>query len=122
MSFFYAFVVFSFSFFCTGQQQNAITKIDIEVMKSEVVGKDVQLIDVRFPNEFNNGHIEGAININSFDFLYFEENVLKLDKEKPIYVYCYSGVRSRRACKKLANMGFKNIYDFKAGYKAWSKQ
>ena len=71
MSFFYAFAVFSFSVFCLGQKQNVVTIIDIEVMKNEVVGKDTQLIDVRFPVEFNKGHIEGAVNINSFEFFTF---------------------------------------------------
>lgn len=100
------------------QQKRIVTKIDIDVMKTKVVGENTQLVDVRFPIEFNAGHIEGAVNINSFDFLNFKDDILKLDKEKPIYVYCYSGVRSRRTCNKLVDLSFKEIYDFKGGYKA----
>ena len=120
MNSFFTLGLLFFSFLCLNQQKNGVTKIGIEVMKNEVVGKDTQLVDVRFAVEYNEGHIEGALNINSFDFLNFEDEILKLDKQKPIYVYCYSGVRSRRTCDKLVQMGFEEIYDFEGGYKAWS--
>ncbi len=107
---------------CHAQEIKFIKVIDINTLKEEVIGKDVQLVDIRTPKEYNDGFIDDAININSSDTDVFITACQKLDKEKPIYIYCHSGVRSRRASKKLAKMGFKKIYDFKGGYKAWSTQ
>lgn len=104
------------------QEEGIIEIIDIETFRKEVIGKDVQLIDIRTPREYNAGFIDDAININSYNTNRFTIVFQKLDKEKPIYIYCYSGGRSNRASKKLAAMGFKKIFDFKGGYKAWNNQ
>jgi len=45
----------------------------------------------------------------------------RLDQEIPIYLYCYKGVRSRRASQILKELNFKIIYDFTGGWKAWKK-
>ncbi|WP_282079191.1 rhodanese-like domain-containing protein [Aquimarina algiphila] len=113
--------IFSYGSF-SYQKEDIIKTIDIETFKSAVIGKDVQLIDIRTPREYKAGFIDDAININSYDAQQFSIAFQKLDKEKPIYIYCYSGGRSNRASKKLAAMGFKKIFDFKGGYKAWSNQ
>ncbi len=82
-------------------------------------GKGV-LVDVRTPGEFNNGYIEGAKNINiSGDFV---NEIQKLDKNKPIYVYCASGGRSGRAMQQMKGMGFKEVYNLNGGFGAWSRQ
>jgi len=82
--------------------------------KSQIDGKNVQLIDVRTSKEYNSGHIKGAKNIDFFSGK-FSLEFNKLDKEKPIYVYCRSGGRSRQAARKLTNIDFKKIYDLKGG-------
>ena len=51
-----------------------------------------------------------------------KKEINKLDKNKPIYIYCYSGVRSNRASKILKTAGFNQIYDYEGGWKAWSIQ
>ncbi len=78
----------------------------------------MQLIDVRTPGEFAEGHLENAVNINvnSNDFA---AQVEKLDKEQPVYIYCKSGGRSGNAGKQLEAMGFKTIYDLKGGILSW---
>ena len=81
----------------------------------------LQLIDVRTPKEFKTGHVEQAQNINYYD-LTFRNQVSKLDKEKPIYVYCQSGIRSGKAVSILKSMGFKEIYDMEGGFGSWRKQ
>jgi rhodanese-related sulfurtransferase len=80
---------------------------------------DAQLVDVRTPEEFDNGHLSNALNmnINSKDL---ENRAPYLDKEKPLFVYCYSGGRSARACEYFKKMGFKIVYDMKGGYSAWT--
>ncbi|MFK8101896.1 MAG: rhodanese-like domain-containing protein [Saprospiraceae bacterium] len=79
---------------------------------------NAQLIDVRTPQEFNQGHLDNAVNINYHDD-FFIEKLQKLDREKPLFVYCQSGGRSGKTCHKLKKMGFKEIYDMEGGYLAW---
>ncbi len=80
---------------------------------------NAQLIDVRTPGEFDEGYIKGAININ-YQGDSFEEEVAKLDKNKPTFVYCRSGGRSAESCNYMANAGFKELYDLDGGISAWT--
>lgn len=82
--------------------------------------KTAQLIDVRTPEEYKDGFIEGATNMNFYDSD-FQDKLNTLDKNKPVLVYCKSGGRSAKTCKKLQNAGFKEVYDLKGGYTAWPK-
>ncbi|MEK9613408.1 MAG: rhodanese-like domain-containing protein [Flavobacteriaceae bacterium] len=77
-----------------------------------------QLIDVRTPDEFNQGHIGSALNLNVND-PNFEAAVSKLDKNQPVLVYCAVGGRSGYAAKIMKKLGFKKIYDLKGGYRNW---
>jgi thioredoxin len=80
--------------------------------------KDAQLVDVRTPGEFRNGHLKNAMNIdwNADDFA---EKVKALDKDKPVFLYCMSGPRSTAAAAKLQKMGFKNVYEMQGGMMKW---
>jgi len=78
------------------------------------------LIDVRTPEENKNGTITNAININFYD-KNFEEQLLKLDKSKPIFVFCKSGGRSGKACSNMKDLEFKEVYELKGGYSGWKK-
>lgn len=80
---------------------------------------NAQLVDVRTPEEYNSGHIESSINHNIYD-ANFEKEMLKLDKSKPVFVYCRSGGRSSNAASKLQELGFKEIYDLQGGITAWN--
>jgi thioredoxin len=77
-----------------------------------------QLIDVRTPQEVAEGFIAGAVNID-FNEDDFEKTVLKLDKEKPTFVYCKAGGRSQSAAALLSKIGFKKIYELKGGIIGW---
>ena len=101
------------------QNSNAIAIVDITTIQEKVIGKNVQFVDIRTPKEYGDGYIDDAVNISISDKEKFITLIEKLDKEKPIYIYCYSGWRSHRAAKLLASIGFKEVYDFKGGYKAW---
>ena len=79
---------------------------------------DAQLLDVRTPSEFKNGHIQKAINVNIND-KHFEDKVAALDKTKPVYVYCLSGGRSKNAVKHLNAAGFKNVIELPGGMMEW---
>ncbi len=111
-----------FTISCTSQKSGQVQIIDIETVKAEVIGKDVQWVDVRTPQEFNAGHIDDAINIDISDSDMFINKFEKLDKDKPVYIYCQVGGRSKQAAQKLKDLGFKSIFDYSGGYGEWSKQ
>ncbi|WP_299431339.1 rhodanese-like domain-containing protein [uncultured Aquimarina sp.] len=101
------------------KENDKIIIVDINTIKEKVLHKDVQFVDIRTPKEYHAGYIDDAINIGIADKEKFTAAFQKLDKEKPVYIYCYSGWRSHRAAKLLVTLGFKKIYDFKGGYKVW---
>lgn len=113
------FILGSVSF--TFSQEGNITIVDIHTIKEKVIGKDVQFVDIRTSEEYEAGYIDDAINIGIANKEKFKTAFQKLNKEKPVYIYCYSGWRSHRAAKILVTLGFANVYDFKGGYKAWSE-
>lgn len=78
-----------------------------------------QIVDVRTPGEFSKGAIENAVNMNYHDRDFAEQAVGKLDKNKPVMLYCAGGVRSAKAAKILKKQGFKEIYDLESGYTGW---
>lgn len=81
----------------------------------------VQLVDVRRPDEFASGHIEGAqlIDVTESDFL--DRAQKALDPKRPVAVYCRSGKRSLRAAQMLQKVGFKMIYNLDTGYLGWAQ-
>jgi rhodanese-related sulfurtransferase len=83
--------------------------------------KDAQLLDVRTPEEVAEGTLEGAQNINFYD-ADFKDKLSKLDKNKPVFVYCRSGGRSGKCAQMCKDMGFKEIYDMKGGWLNYSSQ
>ena len=81
---------------------------------------DVQLVDVRTKEEYDESHIAGAvlIDIRKADF---DAQVAKLlQPGKPIAVYCRGGVRSRKASEKLLSKGFR-VYNLDRGFAQWKK-
>lgn len=93
-----------------------------EVTAAEFKEKSVNqvLVDIRTPQEFNQGHIEGAVNINYFDPGFLAE-MEKFDKTKPLFLYCRSGNRTTSAAAKLSKLGFENIYDLQGGISNWAR-
>lgn len=69
------------------------------------------LLDVRMKEEYQAGHIEGALLIPDFELENEMEEKLP-DKTMPIFVYCRSGYRSKKAAKVLADAGYKKVYEF----------
>ncbi|MBO6213195.1 MAG: rhodanese-like domain-containing protein [Algoriella sp.] len=72
------------------------------------------LLDVRTPEEFAEGHVAGATNIDVKN-PNFTEEISKLDTKKNYYIYCKSGVRAKLATEKMQEKGFKNAKNFKDG-------
>lgn len=76
--------------------------------------KNAQLLDVRTPEEWANGKVASSTCINFMD-ADFKQKVNKLDKNKPVFVYCAVGGRSSKASKILLESGFKQIYNLSGG-------
>ncbi|MCC6722524.1 MAG: thioredoxin [Bacteroidia bacterium] len=89
---------------------------------SEIVKqKDIQIIDIRTPEEFSTGYIENAKNIDFYD-PEFKEKMNKLDKNKALAIYCKSEGRTKEAIKVLDKDGFVKIYMLKGGLLMWEHQ
>ncbi len=91
---------------------NEITINELQLLRNSGL-----LIDVRSPQEYDEGHIDGAINIPSYDL---EKKIYNYtdNKEKIIILYCQSGYRGQKAANTLNNIGFKNVYNLKGGLDA----
>ena len=78
----------------------------------QLLAKGAQLIDVRSTMEFNQGALNGAINlpINTI-----QSSVESIDKSKPVILYCRSGARSGMVQQFLVSLGFKDVYNI-GGY------
>ncbi len=89
----------------------------LELIASRRSDPDFVLVDVRTPEEFRAGHIEGAflIDYHGADFL---ERMAGLDRNATVFLYCRSGNRSKTASSTLADLGYTNIYEF-GGINTW---
>jgi len=106
---------------CLKNQVEGVQVLDVSKYEKKMAQPDVQLVDVRTPEEFAEGHLENAINIditaNDFD-----TKITALDKEKPVMVYCKAGGRSAKASSRLNELGFKNISDLEGGIINWNSE
>ena len=73
---------------------------------------DFFIIEEKRKKEFQEGHINGAINIPLFSI---KKNIYKINKNQKILVYCQSGARSQKALVILKELGFENAYNLKGG-------
>ena len=89
-----------------------------EEIAATISDRNVQLVDVRTAEEFADGHIPGAINIDVKMDDFDELAAAWLDLGRPVAVYCRSGARSKTAAKRLAGKGFK-VYELNHGFMNW---
>jgi len=107
---------------CNGQEKKSYSNINLTTLKEDVIGKNVQFVDVRTADEYKNGHIDDADNIDYYNSENFKIEIEKYNKKEPIYIYCKSGGRSKSASKLLDKMGFTTIFNYSGGWNEWSKQ
>lgn len=82
--------------------------------------EDSVIVDVREAKEFNEGHIEKAINL-PFEKLTDRMGELEKFKNKTLLVTCRTGARSAMACEKLSKQGFGNLYCMETGIDGWKE-
>ena len=87
---------------------------------AEVLASDssITILDIRTPEEFAEGHIKGAVNID-FTAGDFEAKVSELDREKPYLVHCASGNRSGQSMPVFDKLKFSRLYHLSSGFKGW---
>lgn len=97
-----------------------IISVSAPEFDNKIKADTVQLLDVRTPQEYAEGHIDGALNINvqSDDFQRMVEQ--ELSKDSTILVYCRSGRRSMDAAEILTKLGYK-VVNLKGGIIEWKK-
>jgi rhodanese-related sulfurtransferase len=93
--------------------------VDVNAFEHQITNKDVQILDVRTPDEYAGGHIKNAMLANWVNKDEFTERVKYLDKTKPVLVYCASGGRSSQASQWLASNGFKQVENLTGGFNQW---
>ena len=90
----------------------------LELIQRNQGNPDFMIIDIRTPEEFNEGYIENAVNIDFYSDT-FKEDLDKLDKNKTYLIYCRSGNRSGQAMPIMKGLGFKEVYNLSVGIKEW---
>ena len=99
------------------QQPNQLTTDDFE---NRIKQPGIQLLDVRTSEEYQSGHLKDAFLADWTNKEQFIKSVQALDKTKPIYTYCFSGVRSNSASAWLRQNGF-TAYNLSGGIAAWKQ-
>lgn len=93
--------------------------VDVETFQKGLENKNAQFLDVRSAEEFASGHIKGAMLAPIQDGEEFNRRINALDKKKPVFVYCLSGGRSKRASSILREKGFTEVNELEGGITAW---
>lgn len=104
-----------------GDKTEVIKDINSNEAEELINDNNVIIIDVRTPQEFANGHIKDARNINVAD-KNFSSRIDNLDKNDTYLIYCRTGSRSRYAVNMMEKLNFKTIYHLKNGISEWAKE
>jgi phage shock protein E len=95
-----------------------VTNVTPDAAAKLLSAEMVTALDVRTAEEFSEGHIRGATNVDIME-KDFSKKLAEVDKSKPVLVYCQVGGRSTRSLSKLKKAGFPKIYHLNEGMKGW---
>lgn len=105
-----------FKFLFKKKKDRSINKYDIDEKELNLIlSKEAILVDVRSPQEYEEGHMKGATLLPEYDIKKKAKDLLP-DKNKEIVVYCSSGTRSKKAQEELQDMGYTKVYNLYNGY------
>lgn len=110
--------IYLFSFITLGQihAQDGLATAEFE---KRINTRQPQLLDVRTAAEYQSGHIKNSLQADWLNKEQFTDRIKYLDKNKPLLVYCASGVRSGAAAKWLLENGFTDVQNLKGGMVSW---
>lgn len=104
---------------CNGQSKK-FESVSPETFSEKIkTTPNAQILDVRTPAEFSGQHLDNAVNVN-WNGPDFVSKVSIYDKQKPVFVYCMAGGRSKEAAAKLNELGFTNVYELNGGIMKWN--
>lgn len=114
---------------CIGQVNEAPTQIIENITPPEAFtliqdnqnNPDFVILDVRTPEEFADGHIENAINLDYYSET-FRDELNKLDEGKKYLIYCRSGNRSGKALNIMQELNFREVYNMSGGILEWQAE
>lgn len=119
MTRFFSIALFLFCLSCHTDSGKGAVLLSPDEFETRLLNKpESQLLDVRTPAEFQEGHIAHALNLNIHDERFAAE-IQKLDKSRPVMVYCAKGGRSANAAEQLKRAGYPEVYDLSGGMEAW---
>jgi len=102
---------------CAGSN---VTDVGVDDFAACVAGDSAQLLDVRTAQEYAEGHLDGALNIDMKQDGFIDAALQTLDKSRPVAVYCRSGRRSATAGGWLEEAGY-SVFNMKGGILAWQE-
>jgi rhodanese-related sulfurtransferase len=109
------------SFVSTANAQTTFKTLTAADFDSKATAtKNKIILDVRTLEEYQEGHLPNAVQID-FRGSDFKDQVNRLDKTKPVFVYCKGGGRSASSCETLKDLGFKEVYNLQGGITDWKK-
>jgi rhodanese-related sulfurtransferase len=93
-------------------------------MPSQDISSDAKclvILDVRTPQEYYTGHLNGSINLD-FKSPSFIDQIARLDRDKAYMLYCRTGIRSARALLLMRSLGFTKLYNLTKGIEQWQRE
>lgn len=101
---------------------NAMAQKVVDIHNFEKgISEEVQLLDVRTQEEFNQGHLASAMHADWNEKEEFVRRIEAMDKDQPVYIYCLSGRRSAAAANLLREKGFAQVTEMEGGINAWKQ-
>lgn len=98
---------------------DAPVRVGVSEFAGVIASPGVTIVDVRTPEEYAQGHIDGAVNI-PVEYPDFMDRVSELDPTGTYAVYCRSGNRSQAAVAGMSDAGINGIYELESGTNGWS--
>ncbi|WMX16358.1 MULTISPECIES: rhodanese-like domain-containing protein [unclassified Aureispira] len=98
-----------------GKEIDQITSISAQDLEQELANNELNVLDVRKPNEFKSEHIVGASN---FPLDYINDNIDELNRDTTYHIHCAGGYRSMITSSILKARGFHNLVEIAGGFKA----
>jgi rhodanese-related sulfurtransferase len=96
----------------------------LSCMQSQDISLDAKclvILDVRTPQEYSSGHLNGSINLD-FKSPSFSDQIARLDRDKAYMLYCRTGIRSARALLLMRSLGFTMLYNLTKGIEQWQRE
>jgi rhodanese-related sulfurtransferase len=104
---------------CSSTGSATTVNLNVSEFSQKITEPGVIIVDVRTPEEFASGHIQGALNIN-FNSGDFANEITRLNPSETYAVYCRSGSRSGQAASIMHKAGFHDVSNLNGGVIDWT--